>query len=332
MDQFFIYKYLSGEASAEETERLYNWIRESDASRVEFIRLKNLWIASGIGIPDKAKYLSEDLQKIKDRIHSERKRHTGKTYSWFWKAASILIIPLTILCTLYFTGNREKEVILAYNEVFVPNREKATVMLSDGSRITLNSDSYLRYPASFSEGVRNVFLEGEAFFEIDQEHDRPFVVNTEELDVRVTGTVFNISAYPDDQTVSATLVSGKVHVMPKELKMKRGKAVELKPNQRLVYKKLDHTMDREMVNTEIFTSWTRGEYIFQNETLGTILNTIERWYDIQVLVNAPGIEEHRLSGRFRDDEPLHQVFEVIKLTTPIQYTLKDKVVVISNTD
>jgi ferric-dicitrate binding protein FerR (iron transport regulator) len=104
--------------------------------------------------------------------------------------------------------------------------------------------------------------------------------------------------------------------------------VELTPNEQMIYEKQSQQINTETVNTDIYTSWVRGEYIFQNENLEVIMKRIERWYDIEVIINDPNIAQQRLSGRFRDEEPLDQVLEVIKLTTPINYTVKEKVVII----
>jgi ferric-dicitrate binding protein FerR (iron transport regulator) len=328
MDQPLIIKFLSGEASTDEVRRLTDWIKQNDENKSEFIKLKNLWTVSGLNLSGELSYSGHDLNILKTKIHCPESSSVKKLYIWLWRVAAILFIPLSILGTLYFSNKQVKEDSISYSEIITPNREKATVILPDGSKIMLNSNSYLRYNDNFSHQSRTVFFEGEAFFEIDKDHARPFIVKTDELDIQVLGTVFNVSAYPDDQTIETTLISGKVHVTPKISGGPAQKVVELNPSQQMIYEKQSHEINTKTVNTDLYTSWTRGEFIFQKEKLSVIMKKIERWYDIQVVINDPKIADQRLSGRFRDEEPLGQVLEVIKLTTPIQYTIKEKVVII----
>ena len=328
MDNSLIIKFLSGEATTEEKKKLRDWINKSDENRTEFIRFKNIWTISAPNRKFDAFYTDHDLKQIRSKIRSKEESKTRAVYSWLWRAAAVLLIPLSILGTLYFSKHQIKDKSISYNEFITPNRERATVILPDGSKITLNSNSYLRYPDNFSNNSRTVYFEGEALFEVDRDKKKPFIVKTNDLAIEVLGTVFNVSAYPDDETIETTLISGKVSVIPKVLVSSEETAVELNPNQQLVYEKLSQKVNTELVNTDLYTSWIHGEYIFHNEKLEVIMKKIERWYDMEVIINDPGIADQRLSGRFRDEEPLDQVLEVLKLTTPIQYIVKEKVVII----
>lgn len=175
---------------------------------------------------------------------------------------------------------------IVYNKIDIPRGGEYKLRLSDGSMVHLNSLSSLRYPVRFSGEVREVELTGEAFFEVSKSQT-PFIVKTKGVDIRVLGTTFNVSAYPENQYTQATLVAGSVRVDTKE-----GGQIMLKPSQQAELDNRSHELVVRQVDVTFYTSWVSGKIYFKDERLEDIMNTLSRWYDIHVVF--PSRERSRL--------------------------------------
>ncbi len=173
---------------------------------------------------------------------------------------------------------------LVFNTLKIPNGKKFQLELSDGTLVYLNAGSSLRYPVNFlGKGPRKVFLTGEAYFDVTRNESNPFIVNVDELDVKVLGTEFNISAYGEDEHIDVVLVKGVVHLNKKD-RLQEG-AVELSPGQKGSYKQDSMGITVEEVDTSLYTSWIQGDLIFRDLTFNNILKKLERHYNIEI-VNA----------------------------------------------
>ena len=146
---------------------------------------------------------------------------------------------------------------IAYNEITVPRGGEYKVTLDDGTRIWVNSESYIRFPVVFHGDERRIWVSGEVFLEVTKDAERPFIVNTEKLDIKVLGTQFNVRAYPDEKCIQTTLVEGCVQV-----DNLRGKVAVLLPSEQLVYDALDGNHEVREVDTELYTSWVDGKFYF----------------------------------------------------------------------
>ena len=159
-----------------------------------------------------------------------------------------------------------------YNEITVPRGGEYKVTLSDGTRIWVNSESYIRFPVVFQGDERRIWVAGEVFLEVAKDAERPFIVNTEKLDVKVLGTRFNVRAYPDEKCVQTTLVEGCVQV-----DNSRGEVAVLHPSEQLVYDVRDGNHEVREVDTELYVSWKDGVYVFVSQRLEDIMSLISKW-------------------------------------------------------
>lgn len=200
-------------------------------------------------------------------------------------------------------------------ELVVPRNRRITLVLSDGSRIWLNSESRLRYPEYFAGATRNVSLIGEGFFEVQKDAGKPFIVTTDKMNIEVLGTTFNVSAYANDGQVSATLVEGSVSVQ----ETGSTESLLLKPNERAVYSIENKSITITPTDTELYTSWTRGYLKFASETLGEVMSKLVRSYGIGIIITDPSLESYRFSGKLGLQENLEQVLKVIQMTAPLKY-------------
>lgn len=182
--------------------------------------------------------------------------------------------------------------------------ERASVTLPDGTKVYLNAESTLSYPASFSLNERTVQLTGEAYFEVKHDTDAPFIVKTAEIQIKVLGTTFNLYAYPDDSWFEASLVEGSIEVTPYK---SPGKQVHLSPNQKARYN--HETGEIKVITTDlrVETAWKRGDLIFRNQPFKEIIGQLEIFYGVNITANGEYPEE-LFTGSYHEND----IIQVLK--------------------
>ncbi len=164
--------------------------------------------------------------------------------------------------------------------VIVPYGKRTEIILTDGTKIWLNAGSQLSYPAKFSGNTREVYLSGEAFFDVESDPSKPFQVITGDLKIRATGTRFNVTSYANEEQSQVVLLSGKVNAA----KNKRfSGSMEMNPGERIVYSKSDDNLLKAKVDVELYASWIDGYLIFDNEPVENIFRILERYYNKNIL-------------------------------------------------
>ena len=226
---------------------------------------------------------------------------------------------------LDYTGVREKEVEPVYNKITVPTGGEYLVLLSDGSRVRLNSCSSLRYPVVFTGENRTVELEGEAYFEVEKSV-HPFFVKTSNVNVRVTGTTFNVSDYADDSRVTTTLVEGQVVVNKRD----QEEIYVLEPGLTFKYKKDNGKIKIKAEDPELYVAWMRGKFKFENMRLEDIVCKLNRWYDCNVEYADDTLRDLRFSGAAEKDRPASYLLEMIETVTDVKFDVSGKKIRISH--
>lgn len=228
------------------------------------------------------------------------------------RSDGILIYNDTINGLVY--EKKSEKLSPEYHVIEVPIGGEYDLKLSDGTVVYLNSGTRLSYPSFFDGDLRKVELTGEAYFEVSKER-KPFVVHTNDLDVVVLGTSFNIRSYDQDSQVNTTLVSGKVRVMTPH----DSGTYELFPNHNLNYNKNTGIIKNEKVDTDLYTSWIRGEFIFSNQSLGEILITLSRWYNFTVEYKNPSLKELKFTGSVDKRRPMSYFLNQISTVTNLKF-------------
>ena len=198
---------------------------------------------------------------------------------------------------------------VVYNEVRVPRGGEYQVKLSDGTLVYLNSLTRLRFPVLFSGQTRVVELEGEAYFEVAKDVEKPFIVKTGTYDVQVLGTHFNISTYEEESTVETTLVEGAVAISGEGIE---GKIV-LKPDEQFVFDRESGKCGVKSVDVSYFVAWKDGKFRFRDVRLEDIMRAVERWYNVQVVYEDESVKNLRFGfnmSRHETIEPLLNIFEL----------------------
>lgn len=208
------------------------------------------------------------------------------------------------------------------NQLIVPRGCEYRLILSDGTKVWLNSSSVLTFPTVFAGDLRRVELTGEAFFEVSPDAGHPFIVVTPKMDVKVLGTSFNVSVYEDEEAVHTTLLKGRV-----EVRTRGGEPCELKPGEQAYL--TGGELTRKEVNTRQFTSWINGKFMFFNTPLEEISKQISRWYDVDIFFSREEVKEIRFTGAMLRFEPLEELIRMIESTSNVRFSVKNKTIVIS---
>ena len=243
-------------------------------------------------------------------------------YSLQEKTGNQIKVDSTLLS--YLPVNKRSDVLqdIVYNKLSVPKGGEYRIELEDGTKVWINSASRLRYPVVFSSNSREVYLEGEAYFEVQRDVDRPFIVHSGEQKVTVLGTSFGISCYASEANDYTTLVSGNVKV-----DFERGKqSFMLEPGMQVAYNKESGIAIEKKVDVAEFVAWKNGKYIFNQKRLEDILSTLSRWYDFEVFYRNEDVKEVLFSGELRRFDDFSYLLRLIERTSDVKFVIDKKVV------
>lgn len=217
---------------------------------------------------------------------------------------------------------------LVYNTLNVPYGKRFDVILSDGTHVFLNSGTSLRYPITFLEGKeRAVFLTGEAYFEVTSDEKHPFTVNTNDVGIKVLGTKFNVSHYPEDKNINTVLVEGSVELHAKVSKEKDDDPIVLEPGFKAEWDQRTNKISIENVDTRVFTAWVQGKLIFRNTPFRQIRQALERHYNVSIKNENLDLDEQLFDATF-DIETIEEILESFNKSYAIAYKIVDNEVII----
>ena len=208
-----------------------------------------------------------------------------------------------------------------YHTLIVPSGEMQSIILSDGTRVTVNAKSTLKFPVVFADSIRDVYMEGEVLFEVREDHAKPFIVSGKDFAVSVLGTVFNVMSYDEEPMSQITLIEGKVNTSSGDT------SVILKPGEQASITQ-DKQIYVEKVNTDAVVAWVDKKIDFSAERLDVIMRKVCRWYNVQVLYETPAMRERCFTGALLCDHPLDVFLKWMSTTTDMQFTLSDGVITI----
>ena len=243
------------------------------------------------------------------------------------KIAAALVLGVFIGSLIFNKpGNLVESETVSYTSM-APKGSVSQMILPDSTFICLNSGSTLKYTFNGEMRKREVFLDGEAWFQVQKSGDNPFIVHTQFYDVNVTGTEFNVKAYREDADVVTTLEKGSLVVTSGSIRMQE--PATLKPGEQLVYNKESRSISMKSVNTKWFTSWKDNKLIFINMNLKELMVLLERKYGVEIRIADPKILKYHYDGTFKN-ETIIEVLNLLKETLPIQYRINDQIIEIKN--
>jgi len=327
-------KYFSGEYTMEEKRFVEMWVSASKKNEELIISLKILWEAAG------SEYINVDTnaawENVCKRIESENeinqdvfsplvnKVSLKGLYQRFASAAAIILVMIGGYVILQQTGifNKHEDIKTFWNQRQTHAGEKSIIKFNDGTQITLNANSKLKYPINFINNKREVYLEGEAFFEVAHDPSKPFIVYSNNISTTVLGTKFNINAYSDEEEIAISLVEGKINVS-ENVFGNINKTAFLHPNQQFFYSAIKKTYKIKDFDVEEITGWKDNLLKFNDETLKNVFVRLERAYGVKFEVEIKPFENYLITANFHNSSLL-TVIEAIKKLTGLDYiTIKE---------
>lgn len=299
-----IQKYLQDELSP--AERL-EFLRQAESDvrlRREVTELQNLQALFSF-----ESRTGDQNEGIEHLALFRRKIQKPSIRTLFIKVVSAAAVVALLMVGTWFAAlsSRQPDVYSRMHTLTVPAGQRACLTLEDGTEVWLNARSTLTYPARFSEKERKVILSGEAYLTVEKEAKRPFIVSTQGVNIEVLGTTFNVQGYPGTNVVETSLLEGSVKMYPQADPLNQ---VVLQPNQAASYSNGSLRVS-SLNNTGLF-SWREGVYSFDNEPFSRIVEKLQLYYDVEIVVKDPVILDFEYSGKFRQRDGIYKILQVIQ--------------------
>ena len=310
-------KYLTGQCSEEEIIEVNAWMKESEENARQLFRMEEIYhlgkfdrYADEQRIAHAEKLLYKKLDEAKGKQAKLLRMHR-----WMRYAAVIAVILLMgggAGYWFYHNGADQQLMVAVANEGIVKE-----VVLPDGTRVWLNNLATLKYPREFSEKERNVYLEGEAYFEVTKNRHKPFTVQSDAMRVRVLGTTFNFKSDKNCRVAEATLIEGEIEVKGN----KEEGQITLAPGQRAELNKKSGRLTVKQVDAKLDAVWHDNLIPFQKADIFTITKALERFYDVKIILSPDIRADKTYSGVLRRKSTIDSVLTSLQNSIPIDYKI-----------
>ena len=307
MDIKLLNKYIAGDVLPEEKKEVIRWMKESEEHREQLMQLHRIYNAT----------LWNGNVDGQNTKNTEKKKPVMR-YLWTSMKIAAVVAMLAFIIHKEYQGYR-LEHSTDMQTVTVPAGQRANLILADGTTVWLNSNSTLKSPANgFHSKNRKVALEGEGYFEVAHDEKRPFIVETQKYDIRVLGTTFNVSAYPNSDMFETSLIEGKVTVYQPDTQNE----IVLKPYEKVEAR--DGKLYKEAFTSDNDFLWRMGIYSFKNEPLETVFKKLEQYYEVKIINNNQEIASRPCTGKFRQKEGIEHVMKVLQKYVKFNYMQDDE--------
>ena len=306
MDRKVLHRFFAGTASFEEEEAVCDWVDASDKNREELIRER--------------KYFDVLLlHKAKNSSMAQSGRRFSLPFVIGESLKIAAAISVLVVSALYIYNNMAKPApVLAMNKIVVPPGQRANLTLSDGTNVWLNACSELAYPASFTEESRSVSLKGEAYIDVSKDAEHPFIVQTNQCDIKVLGTKFNVQADESDCEFSAALLEGSIELTNK---MNPGPSILLAPMQKAEWTGGKMVVD-SIRNLDNYR-WKEGLICFEDIRFADLMKRFEKTYDIRIVIRNKSLHDYKCSGKCRVSDGVDFILQVLQRSTLFTFSRND---------
>ena len=312
MNPELLQKYIAGNATEAEKQRVTEWIQENSENMREYMAQRKLH--------DMALWRTEPVaeENSRERIHFSLRGVCMEAA----KIAAVLAIVL--LGTHYWTGIHQVPEDKTWQSIYVPAGQRAELMLADGTKVWLNSRSTLTFPGSFKGNIRNVKLDGEGYFAVTKIVEQPFIVETNKCNVKVLGTEFNVMAYAADSVWETSLLEGAVEIL---VPGSNNSGMRLEPNMMASLK--GNRLVKGRIKEADYFLWREGLLCFNDISVRDMIEKLKLYYGVDIVVNNTWILKNRYTGKFRTKDGVEHVLKVLKLNNKFTYTKNDETNVIT---
>jgi ferric-dicitrate binding protein FerR (iron transport regulator) len=331
-------KYLRNELSQQGEQELFNWRNSSELHSLIYEEIISDNHIQDLLKAGKWNDTSAEWQAILDRIEPSVTKYSisRRKFGLALSAAATILILISLATGYFFIrySDLKKQQANSYTYIFSPRGQRTRVILPDSTKVWLNSESSLKYSTNYNSEIREVTTEGEAFFQVHKNPEKPFLVNADEIKIKVYGTSFNVKAYSDDKSIETTLIEGKLSITSLVSQKGKGEEIFLKPNEKCIYLRKDASIQKQKnitddekkseviikqnINPEEEKLWKYGNLIFNDETFGNLAKKIERWYDVKIHFEDEKIRNYKFTGEF-NKETINQAMEALMLSSQKSY-------------
>ena len=294
MRRDILYKFFEGKASPKEQRLIGQWLDESEKHKEVLVRERMVFdamIVSG-GITDRQSVQS-------------RKKRTRVVFMELLRGAAVILVMFFVGGYIYV--RKMEEIRLANNIVTVPVGQRVNLQLPDGTSVWLNASSEIIYPAYFSGSTREIHLNGEAYFEVEHNASKPFIVHTETFDIKVLGTKFNVEAYKGMEGFTTALMEGSVEVTDRKNK---DKSVRLYPAQKVAFR--NGELCKSPIDNYDVYRWREGLICFKETRFADLMRQLEKNYGVRILINNEAVKEKVFSGKFRTTDGIDNALRLLQ--------------------
>jgi transmembrane sensor len=342
MNKELLEKYCNNSCTEQELLTVLKWFEESSRSSEGKAMLFRIWEE----LSDEDGSLKVDFDYILDNIHhkvnlAQSKKNLEEAnqnlrvhrkkeniLKILTRVAAILLLPvvgfgLYMSLKYWSVYSDQTSVNQAYNEVYSSVDAITKVTLPDGSNVWLNHRSSLQYPVSFRGKYRTVELKGEGYFEVVHNSKIPFIVRAGEIEIKATGTTFNIMAFPEDGKIETSLISGQVELQVTKPGGKSIPALKMKPAELAIYQTVDGEIKVRTIPDDRYFIWKDGKLVFNKEPMGEVVKKLSRWFNVEIQIKDPELFDLTYTATF-EDETFPQVMELISMVSPVSYSISNR--------
>lgn len=294
MNKETLYRFFEGTATLDEERRIREWMERSEANFHSLLKARKEY---------------DSMMLVGTESYREQKRVVPTLSLWITGISAAVAMVLIIGGLYLFTGKSHPG---QYNTVIVPPGQRINLILSDNTNLWLNANTSFRYPTEFAKDNRTVFLDGEAYFEVSENKKQPFIVKTEQGDVHVTGTAFNVEAYSRYNNFNTSLFEGGVDIYKDERRL-----VSLKPNEKRTLEN-NQLVISTITDSEVYL-WRDGLIAFNNRKLEEILFTLGKYFDVDIQVGTDNLPQRTYTGKFRQSDGVEYALRVLQRSIRFTY-------------
>jgi ferric-dicitrate binding protein FerR (iron transport regulator) len=322
-------RQLSGEANREELILIDTWKNSHPDNQIVYQKICEYWNHQHKPYPNNARQvwdsLEQQISKKDFEIASSNNSKEKKVKWWPLKVAAVITILVLAGWSAFYYGDLAID-NLTSTVVENPRGTKSKIVLPDGSQVWLNAESKLVYHQDFGQLNREVYLSGEAFFDVERNPDLPFIIQLDNSHIQVLGTSFNVRSYDDDEIVETSVVTGEVMFVEKILGETNGSIHYITPNHKLAFSKRTGHIEKIEVDSQENMAWTQGRFIFKNATWAEIAKTLERTFNTDIEFENESIKNCHITATF-NEKTLKEILEMIAMTQEFDYEIDQGVMI-----
>ena len=313
LNEDIIIRYLENRCSEEDFVLINEWMKESDENAGELFRMEEIYQLGKFPFEEENLVVRAE-RRLGRRLEQEnqKKQEVFKLRSVLRYAAAIVGVMVLAAGLAYWFRNKAEELVVAS----AAHGQVREMLLPDGTKVWLNQSSVLKYPRAFEGKERHVYLDGEAYFEVARNHEKPFMVKSPAMDVRVLGTSFNIKCRPDNSFAETTLIEGEVEVKDKSDKGR----ITLLPGQKAVLNRVTGRMQVKQVDPKMEIVWHNDLIPFEKSSIFQIAAALERFYGVKIILSPDVDSTNTYSGVLKKKDNIESVLNSLRNSIPVSYT------------